>query len=76
MAEIVNLVKEEKTRYLFAEEMLDPRLTDSIREETGAEILFVSSGHEISRDEFESGVTLVDIMKENLAQFKRGLSCQ
>jgi len=76
MAEIVNLVKEEKTRYLFAEEMLDPRLPDSIREEPGAEILFVSSGHEISRDEFESGVTLVDIMKENLAQFKRGLSCQ
>jgi zinc transport system substrate-binding protein len=76
IAEIVNLVKREKTRYLFAEEMLDPRLTESIREETGAEILYVSSGHEVSKDQFDRGITLVDIMKANLEQFKRGLSCR
>ena len=76
ITEIIDLVKSEKTRYLFAEEMLDPRLTESVREETGAEILYVSSGHEVSRDQFERGVTLVDIMKANLEEFRRGLSCQ
>jgi zinc transport system substrate-binding protein len=76
IVEIIDLVKKEKTRYLFAEQMLDPRLTESIREETGAEILYVSSGHEVSRDQFDKGITLVDIMKANLGQFKRGLSCR
>lgn len=76
IASIIDLVKEEKTRYLFAEELLDPRLTESIREETGAEILYVSSGHEVSREQFEGGITLVDLMKANLEQFKRGLGCR
>jgi zinc transport system substrate-binding protein len=76
VVEIIDLVKKEKTRYLFSEQMLDQRLTESIREETGAEILLVSSGHEISKDQFDSGTTLIDIMKENLDTFKRGLSCR
>jgi zinc transport system substrate-binding protein len=76
IAEIVDLVKKEKTRYLFAEEMLDPRLTESIQRETGAEILFVSSGGEISKEDFDRGVTLIDIMKDNLTQFKQGLTCR
>lgn len=76
IAEIIDLVKTEKTRYLFAEEMLDRRLTESIREETGAEILYVSSGHEVSKDDFNRGITLIDIMKKNLEAFKRGLSCR
>ncbi len=76
VAEIIDQVRNEKARYLFAEEMLDQRLTESIREETGAVILFVSSGHEISKDQFDRGITLVDIMKGNLEQFKRGLSCR
>jgi len=76
ISEIIDMVKAEKTRYLFAEEMLDPRLTESIREETGAEILYVSSGHEVSKDDFNRGITLIDIMKKNLESFKRGLSCR
>jgi zinc transport system substrate-binding protein len=56
--------------------MLDRRLTESIREETGAEILYVSSGHEVTKDDFDRGVTLIDIMKKNLEAFKRGLSCR
>ncbi|MBN2223768.1 MAG: zinc ABC transporter substrate-binding protein [Deltaproteobacteria bacterium] len=76
IAAIIDLVRKEKTRYLFAEEMLDRRLTDSIRHETGAEILFVSSGHDISKDDFNRGITLIDIMKGNLKEFKQGLLCR
>jgi zinc transport system substrate-binding protein len=76
IVELIDLVKKEKVRYLFAEEMVDPRLTETIREETGAEILYVSSGHDLPKERFNRGVTLPDLMKENLEKFKRGLSCR
>ncbi len=73
---VISLIKEKDVKYIFAEEMVEPLVAETIREETGAEILFLSPGDELARDKFNRGITLVDLMKDNLQQLKRGLQCQ
>jgi zinc transport system substrate-binding protein len=72
---VIELIRQKKARYIFAEEMVEPRVAETIQEETGAQILFLSPGDELPREKFDRGITLVDLMKDNLQQLKRGLQC-
>jgi zinc transport system substrate-binding protein len=73
---VISLIREKNAKYIFAEEMVEPRVAETIEGETGAHILFLSPGDELPRDKFERGDTLLDLMTENLNQLKQGLQCQ
>jgi zinc transport system substrate-binding protein len=75
ISSVIETIKRNKAGYIFAEEMVEPRVAETIGAETGAKVLFVNAGHEIPREEFDRGITLVDLMKQNLTEFKRGLQC-
>jgi len=46
----------------------------AIAEETGAEILTLYSGHNVTRSDFEAGVTYSDLMRRNLESLRKGLN--
>lgn len=76
LIEIVEIVKKNDIKYIFGEELVNPKMAETLKEETGAEILFVNPAGNVSKSAFKEGVTFIDIMTDNLSKFKMGLGCQ
>ena len=76
LADLVRQVRSNRLRYLFSEELVAPRLAETIARETGAGILPLHAGHNVSREELSSGVTFLDLMERNLANLAIGLQCR
>src|SRR6185369_12679987 len=78
-ARLIALVKQLKAnglKYVFSEELLSPRVAEMIARESGASILPLHGAHNISKDDLNSGVTFIDLMKKNLANLRTGLECR
>ena len=63
---LVNKIKTEKIPVVFKIEMSDGKIANTIAKETGTEVLEFHSAHNVSVEDFESGVTYADIMERNL----------
>lgn len=73
LAELVRMMRREKLAYVYTEELLSPRVAETIARETGAKVLMLRAGHNVSREDLERGATFVSIMDENLKNLKTGL---
>ena len=73
LAELVNLMRRERLSYVYTEELLSPRVAETIARETGAKVLMLRAGHNLTRDEFDRGVSFISLMEQNLQNLKTGL---
>ena len=73
IAKLIDEVKEENIPVIYYVELSSTRTAEIISEETGAEMLMLHSCHNVTRDDFQSGVTYVELMKRNLENLKKGL---
>lgn len=76
MAALVREIRSSGARYLFAEELLSPRLTETLAQEAGVGVLMLHGAHNLSRDDMSRGVTFFDLMERNLEQLQKGLQCR
>jgi zinc transport system substrate-binding protein len=76
LAELVKKVRSLGLKAIFAEELVSPRVAETIADETGAQVLKLHAGHNISRDELARGVTFPLLMEDNLATLAKGLQCR
>lgn len=77
LASVANLIEQLKTnnvKYIFYEEFANDAVYKTIAAETGAEPLLLHSAHNVSKEEFDSGVTYLRIMKDNLLNIKKALN--
>lgn len=78
-AKIANLISRMRAnglRYIFTEELVEPRVADTIARETGARILMLHGAHNISRDDLASGATFFSLMERNLGNLRIGMQCR
>ena len=73
LAELVQIMRREGLQYVYTEELLSPRVAETIARETGAKVLMLRAGHNVSRDDLARGVTFISIMDENLKNLEVGL---
>ena len=73
IAYLIDKVKEEKIPVIYYLELSSPRVAEIIGEETGAKPLLLHSCHNVTRREFESGVTYVRLMEQNVENLRKGL---
>jgi zinc transport system substrate-binding protein len=73
IAFLIDTVKNEKIPYVYYIELSNRRVADTVRDETGANLLELHSAQNISGDEFARGETYVTIMKRNAQNLKMGL---
>lgn len=73
MKRLVDTVNEENVKYAFCTELSNKNIARSLSEQTGVKILELHSAHNVTADDFNSGLTYVDIMKRNLSVLKKGL---
>ncbi len=76
LARISKVLRQEGLQYLFYEELLTPRIAETLARETGASLLRLHGAHNVSREELAAGTTFLDFMEENLAQLVTGLQCR
>lgn len=74
IAYLINKVREEQIPAVYYLELSSPRVAEIIGEETGAEPLLFHSCHNVTRHQFDSGVTYLELMEQNVKNLKKGLS--
>ncbi len=73
IVKIIEKMREDGAKYVFYEEMTDPKATRIIAEEIGGEILLLHSCHNVSKAEMEAGVTYLSLMQQNVKNLRTAL---
>ena len=73
IAFLIDKVKKEKIGAVYYLELSSPRVAQIIEEETGAKPFLFHSCHNVTRKEFDSGITYLELMRRNEEALKVGL---
>jgi len=76
MAAMVRQIRSSGVRYLFAEELLSPRLTETLANEAGVAVLKLHGAHNLGKDDVQRGLSFIGLMEQNLANLQKGLACR
>lgn len=71
---IIEKVGETGSTAVFTIEFSDRKTAEAVAAETGCEILEFHSAHNVSKADFESGITYADIMRKNAENLKTALN--
>jgi zinc transport system substrate-binding protein len=76
LAALVKEMRRNDLHYLFSEELVSPKLAETIAREVGGTVLLLSAAHNVSKGDLERGVTFIEIMERNLKNLQTGLECR
>jgi ABC-type Zn uptake system ZnuABC Zn-binding protein ZnuA len=71
---MIEVMETYQTSYLFTESLISDHVAQAIAQATNAQILYLHAMENISSEQMLAGVTLIDLMYENLEQLKIGLN--
>ncbi|MDE5977098.1 MAG: zinc ABC transporter substrate-binding protein, partial [Turicibacter sp.] len=74
VAQMITEIKENNIPAIFYEELVDPKIAQMISDETGAQMLLLHSCHNVSKEDFNHGVTYLSLMKQNVENLRVGLN--
>jgi zinc transport system substrate-binding protein len=73
IAYLIDKIRDEKIPVIYYLELSSHRVSDIIGEETGAEPLLLHSCHNVTRAEFERGITYEELMRQNIENLRAGI---
>lgn len=73
IAQLSDKVKNEKLPYVFTIEFSNQKIAKNVIKGTDAEILTLHSCHNVSKEDFDGGITYYDLMKQNAANLRKAL---
>ncbi|MCG8685572.1 MAG: zinc ABC transporter substrate-binding protein [Desulfobacterales bacterium] len=76
IAQLISNLRASGQKYIYYEELIDPKVARIIAEETGATLELLHGAHNVSKNELKAGITFLDIMNDNLQKLKVGLESQ
>lgn len=76
LGEIADLVRTKHIAYIFFETLVDPKLAQTIANETGAKTLVFNPIEGLTAKELAAGKTYLSIMQDNLVNLKLALQCR
>jgi zinc transport system substrate-binding protein len=74
IAFLIDKVKQDNIPVVFHMELSNEQICNAICEATGAKSAMLSAVHNISKSDFEAGVTYIDLMEHNLKVLKEALN--
>lgn len=74
IAYLINKTKEEQVGVVYHMELNDGKIAQSISEATGTKVLQFQSCHNVTKEDFEKGVTYLELMKQNVEVLEEGLN--
>lgn len=73
MVYLIDKVKTEQIPVVYYLELSSTKIARTIAEETGARALLLHSCHNVSKDDFNRGVTYLELMEQNVINLREGL---
>lgn len=73
---VIQIVKDKDVKTIFSEDLVDPRLANTLASETGAQVLVLSPLEGINQTEQQEGKTYLDKWYQNLHNLRMALECQ
>lgn len=73
IAYLIDKVKTEEIPVVYYLELSSHRVSEIIGEETGAVPLLLHSCHNVTRAQFDAGITYAELMKQNVENLRKGL---
>ena len=70
---LINKIRDEKIPVIFHIELSNMKIAETISEETGAKVLLLHACHNISKEDFESGRSYIDLMTENITNLREAV---
>lgn len=74
IAYLIDKVNNENIPVVFYIELSNQKVADSIKESTKAKTLLFHSCHNVTKEDFENGVTYIDLMNKNVINLKEALN--
>ena len=71
---LIDKVREDSIPVVFTIEFSNKAIAYAIKDETGAEILEFHSCHNVTKEQFASGVSYISLMRQNLENLKEALN--
>jgi zinc transport system substrate-binding protein len=76
IAELVKEMRANSLKYVYCEELLSHATAETIARETGAKVLVLNGAHNVSKEDFDKGVSFIALMRLNLENLRKGLQCR
>lgn len=73
---VVQIAKDKGVKVIFSEDLVDPRLANTLADEVGAQVLVLSPLEGINETEKQEGKTFLDKWHDNLQNLRTALECQ
>jgi zinc transport system substrate-binding protein len=73
---VIQIAKDKDVKVIFSEDLVDPRLANTLANEVGAHVLVLSPLEGINQTEQQEGKTYLDKWYENLHNLRTALECQ
>ena len=73
IAYLIDKIKEEHIPTVYYLELSSHRVSEIIAEETGAEPLLLHSCHNVTRAQFDAGITYAELMRQNIENLRKGI---
>lgn len=74
VAFLIDKVKEEKVPVVLKIELTSPKVAESIAEATGTKVETFYTCHNVTKDEFDKGITYLELMKKNINVLREALN--
>lgn len=75
LARIVKFAREKNIKYIFAESLVSPKLSDTVAAEIGAKTLVLDPLEGLSGDKINAGKNYFSVMEDNLKKLEVALEC-
>ena len=73
VAFLIDKIRQEEIPVVFYQEFSSHMMAETIAADTGADALLLHSCHNVTKKEFESGVTYLELMRQNMEALERAL---
>ncbi|CDB24321.1 aBC transporter substrate-binding protein [Clostridium sp. CAG:557] len=74
ISKIIDFIYKNNIPAIYYEEISEPKVANSIAEQTGTKTLKFSTLHNVTKEQLESNITYIDLMQENLENLRQGLN--
>jgi zinc transport system substrate-binding protein len=75
LTEVIQAAKSHGVKFIFFEEMVNPKLARVLAQEAGLQTLVIYGGANLTRDQLKQKVTFLELMEKNLENLRQGLDC-
>jgi zinc transport system substrate-binding protein len=76
LVDVISLAKKHDIKTIFFETSVSDKLARLIAREVGADTSLLYPGHNLTKEQWRSGMTFLDLMEKNLESLRRGLACE